>query len=114
MKFKNDPCSHNIVQFLRQKGAKSLSQSSEQLLNCQGSLIGAIPAVHLAFISFIITVWRFTQTLGYSRTSVSIPRAVTTKYGLQWLFDWQDSCQSRLCNFVQKVLAKNMHYRYSS
>ena len=30
-------------------GAESLSQSSEQLLSCQGSLIVAIPAVHLAY-----------------------------------------------------------------
>ena len=49
MKLKIDPCSHNIAQFLRQKGVKSLSQSSEQLLSCQGSLIVAIPAVHLAY-----------------------------------------------------------------
>ena len=33
--------------------------------------------------------------------------AVTTKYCLQWLCGWQDSCQSRLCNFVQFGLAKN-------
>ena len=32
-----------------QKGIKSLWQSSEQLLNCQGSLIVAIPAVLSAF-----------------------------------------------------------------
>lgn len=33
--------------------------------------------------------------------SVSIPHTVTTKYGLQWLCGWQDSCQPRLCNFLQ-------------
>lgn len=49
MNLKIDPCSHNIAQFLRQKGAKSLSQSLEQLLSCQGSLTVAIPAVHLAY-----------------------------------------------------------------
>ena len=48
MKLKIDPCSHNIAQFLRSKGVKSLLQSSEQLLSCQGSLIVAIPVVHLA------------------------------------------------------------------
>ena len=49
MKLKIAPCSHNTAQFLRQKGVKSLSQSSEQLLSCQGSLIVAIPVVHLAY-----------------------------------------------------------------
>ncbi|MCI6921599.1 MAG: hypothetical protein MR817_14065, partial [Lachnospiraceae bacterium] len=35
----------------------------------------------------------------------------TTKYGLQWLCGWQDSCQSRLCNFVQfglAIMSKNV------
>ena len=45
---KIDPCSHNITQLTRQKGIKSLWQSSEQLLSCQCSLIVAIPAVHSA------------------------------------------------------------------
>lgn len=49
MNQKIDPCSHNITQLTRQKGIKSLWQNSEQLLNCQGSLIVAIPAVHSAF-----------------------------------------------------------------
>ena len=49
MNQKIDLCSHNITQLTRQKGIKSLWQNSEQLLNCQGSLIVAIPAVHSAF-----------------------------------------------------------------
>ena len=49
MNQKIDSCSHNITQLTRQKGIKSLWQNSEQLLNCQGSLIVAIPAVHSAF-----------------------------------------------------------------
>ena len=49
MNLKIDPCSHNVAKFFRQKGAKSLSQSSEQVLSCQGSLTFAIPAVHLAY-----------------------------------------------------------------
>ena len=49
MRLKIDPCSHNITQFLRQKGAKSLCQSSELLLSFQGSLTVAIPTVHLAY-----------------------------------------------------------------
>ena len=48
MNLKIDPCSYNITQLTCQKGIKSLWQSSEQLLNCQGSLIVAIPAVHSA------------------------------------------------------------------
>ena len=48
MNLKIDPCSHNITQLTRQKGIKSLWQSSEQLLSCQCSLIVAIPAVHSA------------------------------------------------------------------
>ena len=48
MNLEIDPCSHNITQLTRQKGIKSLWQSSEQLLSCQGSLIVAIPAVHSA------------------------------------------------------------------
>ena len=49
MNQKIDLCSHNITQLTRQKGIKSLWQNSEQLLNCQGSLIVAIPAVHSAY-----------------------------------------------------------------
>ena len=49
MNLKIDPCSHNITQLTRQKGIKSLWQSSEQLLSCQCSLIVAIPAVHSAY-----------------------------------------------------------------
>ena len=48
MNLKIDPCSYNITQLTCLKGIKSLWQSSEQLLNCQGSLIVAIPAVHSA------------------------------------------------------------------
>ena len=48
MNLKIDPCSYNITQLTCQKGIKSLWHSSEQLLNCQGSLIVAIPAVHSA------------------------------------------------------------------
>ena len=49
MNLKIDPCSHNTAQLTRQKGIKSLWQSSEQLLSCQGSLIVAIPAVRSAY-----------------------------------------------------------------
>ena len=49
MILKIDPCSHNITQLTRQKGIKSLWQSPEQLLSCQGSLIVAAPAVHSAY-----------------------------------------------------------------
>lgn len=48
MNLKIDPCSYNTTQLTCQKGIKSLWHSSEQLLNCQGSLIVAIPAVHSA------------------------------------------------------------------
>ena len=48
MNLKIDPCIYNITQLTCQKGIKSLRQISEQLLNCQGSLIVAIPAVHSA------------------------------------------------------------------
>ena len=46
---KIDPCSLNIAQPIAQKGIKSLWQSSERLLSCQGSLIVTIPAVHSAY-----------------------------------------------------------------
>ena len=45
MNLKIDLCSYKITQLTCQKGIKSLWQSSEQLLNCQGSLmrVGIIP-----------------------------------------------------------------------
>ena len=46
---KIDPCSLNIAQPISKKGIKSLWQSSERLLSCQGSLIVTIPAVHSAY-----------------------------------------------------------------
>lgn len=46
---KIDPCSLNISQPISKKGIKSLWQSSERLLSCQGSLIVTIPAVHSAY-----------------------------------------------------------------
>ena len=49
MNLKIDPCSHNTAQLARQKGIKSLWQTSEHLLSCQGSLIVAIPAVRSAY-----------------------------------------------------------------
>ena len=49
MNLKIAPYRHNITQLPRQKGIKSLWQSQEQLLNCQGSLIVAIPTVYLAY-----------------------------------------------------------------
>ena len=49
MNLKIDPCNHNITRSTRQKGIKSLWQSSEQLLRCQGSLIVAILAAHSAY-----------------------------------------------------------------
>ena len=49
MNLKIAPYRHNITQLTRQKGIKSLWQSQEQLLNCQGSLIVAIPTVYLAY-----------------------------------------------------------------
>ena len=49
MNLKIAPYRHNITQLTRQKGIKSLWQSQEQLLSCQGSLIVAIPTVYLAY-----------------------------------------------------------------
>ena len=46
---KIDPCSLNIAQPISKKGIKSLWQSSERLLSCQGSLIVTIPTVHSAY-----------------------------------------------------------------
>ena len=46
---KIDPCSLNIALQSQKKGIKSLWQSSEQLLSCQGTLIVAIPTVHSAY-----------------------------------------------------------------
>ena len=46
---KIDPCSLNIAQAISKNDIKSLWQSSERLLSCQGSLIVAIPTVHSAY-----------------------------------------------------------------
>ena len=64
---KIDPCSLNIAQPIAQKGIKSLWQSSERLLSCQGSLIVTIPAVHSAY-----RYLKVSHRIHFSK-SVSIP-----------------------------------------